>query len=138
MGISKDMTIPPPIQSRMYQELSNGMLGFNQVQKIADVPFPFPYAQLMIVLITFYSCFIPVYMACFTKSYLAAPILSFLLFEGVWGINACATELENPLGPDINDITLVDFHCRFVRAIQEIAEANSVRKPAGETQNDVA
>ncbi|CAE6968541.1 unnamed protein product, partial [Symbiodinium sp. CCMP2456] len=36
----KDIDIAPPIQSRMYQELSNGMLGFNNCLKIADVPFP--------------------------------------------------------------------------------------------------
>merc|ERR1719392_125561 len=96
--ISSDIDIPPPIQSRIYQELSNGMLGFNQAMKIADVPFPFPYAQLLLVLLTLYVCIIPVYMVCFTQSAIGAPVLSFLLFEGIWGINETAKELENPFG----------------------------------------
>lgn len=125
--ISKDIDIAPPIQSRVYQELSNGMLGFNQVQKIADVPFPFPYAQLMLLLLAFYSIFIPIYIVVFTRSSIVSPILTFLLFEGVWGINASATELENPFGPDVNDITVVDFHNRFVQTIEEIIEADAVR-----------
>jgi len=122
--ISSDLCIAPPIQSRMYQELSNGMLGFNQAMKIADVPFPFPYAQLLLVLLTFYVCIIPVYMVCFTQSAIGAPVLTFLLFEGIWGINETAKELENPFGPDVNDITLADFHLRFVELCEEIFTAH--------------
>merc|ERR550525_1624912 len=101
------------------------MLGFNQAQKIADVPFPFPYAQLLLVLLVCFSCFIPVYMVCFVKSYIATPILSFLLFEGIWGINETAKELENPFGADSNDITLADFHVRFVDLLEEICHAHT-------------
>lgn len=123
--ISGDILIAAPIQSRVYQELSNGMLGFNQAQKIADVPFPFPYAQLLLVLLTCFALFIPVYMVVFTRSYIAAPILSFLLFEGIWGMNETAKELENPFGADSNDITLADFHARFVDLIEEIRGAHT-------------
>merc|ERR1719316_2486132 len=33
--------------SRCYQELSNGMLGYNQSLKISDVPFPFIFAHIL-------------------------------------------------------------------------------------------
>ena len=46
---------------RMYQELSNGMLGFYNCLKIADVPFPLPYAQLLGLLLIAFSCLIPFY-----------------------------------------------------------------------------
>eukprot|EP00971_Amphidinium_carterae_P009955 196514-Amphidinium_carterae.1 len=49
------------------QELSNGMLGFNNSLKIADVPFPFPYAQLLTLALVAFSCFIPVYVSVFTQ-----------------------------------------------------------------------
>jgi hypothetical protein len=32
----------------MYQELSNGMLGYNNALKVADVPFPFPYVHFVV------------------------------------------------------------------------------------------
>ena len=41
--------MPPPILSRVYQELSNAMLGFNSAMKVATTPFPFPYAQLNVI-----------------------------------------------------------------------------------------
>lgn len=129
--VSKDLDAAPPIQSRMYQELSNGMLGLNQACKLADVPFPFPYAQMLTLLLVCYSFFIPVYITCFTPSYIAASILSFALFEGIWGLNETAKELENPFGPDVNDITLIDFHLRFVDLCEEVYEAHKVKVDDG-------
>jgi predicted membrane chloride channel (bestrophin family) len=121
--ISKDLCIAPPIQTRMYQELSNGMLGFNQCVKLADVPFPFPYAQILTVLLAFYVCFIPVYVVVFTQSMIVGPIMAFALFQGIWGLNETAKELENPFGIDVNDVTLVDFHLRFMEVCDEVMEA---------------
>eukprot|EP00406_Dinophysis_acuminata_P013495 CAMPEP_0179238862 /NCGR_PEP_ID=MMETSP0797-20121207/15169_1 /TAXON_ID=47934 /ORGANISM="Dinophysis acuminata, Strain DAEP01" /LENGTH=514 /DNA_ID=CAMNT_0020946177 /DNA_START=252 /DNA_END=1796 /DNA_ORIENTATION=+ len=132
--ISKDIDIAPPIQSRMYQELSNGMLGFNNSLKIADVPFPFPYAQLLTLLLTVFALFIPVYIVVFTKSMFASPILSFIVFQGFWGINEVAKELENPFGTDENDISLADFHARFMDMLSEVEEARGINKWAPETK----
>lgn len=124
----KDLDISPPIQSRMYQELSNGMLGFNNCLKIADVPFPFPYAQLLSVLIVMFSAFVPVYIVVFTKSMTAGPILTFLITIGLWGLNEVAKELENPFGLDVNHISLVDFHARFVDALADIQLAHEAKE----------
>lgn len=127
----KDIDIAPPIQSRMYQELSNGMLGFNNCLKIADVPFPLPFAQLLGLLLVAFSCFIPVYVINFTGSPIAGPVLCFFLFESLWCLNEVAKELENPFGQDINDIHLPDFHMRFVDCLQDV----SVDDQAGMLKN---
>jgi len=128
--ISTDLVIAPPIQSRMYQELSNGMLALNQAQKIADVPFPFLYAQLLSILIACYSCFIPVYIAVLTQSFIAGPILALVLFQGIWCINLIATQMENPFGNDVNDIPLVDFHDRFLDLCTEVHVGHKVKLAA--------
>lgn len=124
--VSKDLDIAPPIQSRMYQELSNGMLGFSNAQKIADVPFPFPYAQLLTVVLVMYSVFIPLYVTIFTRSMVIGPVMTFLLFVGVWCVNEVAIELENPFGTDLNDISVPDFHLRFSDALTDIRRANGI------------
>lgn len=126
--LSKDIDIAPPIQSRMYQELSNGMLGFSNALKIADVPFPFPYAQLLTIVLFLYSLFIPVYITCFTDSMILGPIMTFFLFHGVWCVNEVAKELENPFGNDSNDICLPDFHARFIDACNDIHIAHCEKK----------
>jgi len=128
--ISSDIEAAPPIQSRMYQELSNGMLGFNQCMKLADVPFPFPYAQMLTWLLCCFAAFIPVYITVFSKSMYVSTIMSFFLFEGIWGLNETAKELENPFGSDENDICLGDFHLRFVDCLDEVFETCSLKDPA--------
>lgn len=121
---SADMETAPPIQSRMYQELSNGMLGFNQCMKLADVPFPFPYAQMLSCLLCCFAVFIPVYVTAFTKSMIVSCILSFCIFSALWGLNETAKELENPFGTDDNDICLGDFHLRFMDCCEEVFDSS--------------
>jgi len=125
--VSKDIDIAPPVQSRMYQELSNGMLGFNNSLKIADVPFPFPYAQLLTLALVAFSCCIPVYVAVFTEDLITGPLVAFFIFQGMWGVNEVAKELENPFGSDVNDISLQDFHERFVQALRETNVAHQCK-----------
>jgi len=38
--------VAPPIISRLYQFISDGMVGYNQARKVAYVPFPFPHGQI--------------------------------------------------------------------------------------------
>lgn len=118
-----DLGIPPPIQSRMYQELSNGMVGFNNVMKIADVPFPLPYAQLMAMLLWSWTLLIPIYVMMFVKSRVAGPIVALLMFASIWCANLLAMELENPVSGEANDISALDFHDRFVDAICTVAKS---------------
>jgi hypothetical protein len=110
----------------MYQELSEGMLAFLENEKIADVPFPFPYAQMLNVLVLSWSFFVPVWVACFTQSMFAGPIITFMIFQSVWCIQEVARDLENPFGDDANDIPLYDFHKRFCVAMQETHRALDV------------
>lgn len=124
-ALSPDMDAAPPIQSRMYQELSNGMLAFKMAMKLGDVPFPFPFAQILSLLLTIFTFLIPIYMIAFTDSQTLAPLLSFGLCMGMWGLNETAIELENPLGSDVNDILLMDFHLRFIDMVQETQHAHA-------------
>jgi len=130
--ISPDLQIAPPIQSRMYQEISNGMLGFNNAVKIADVPFPFQFAQLFNLLVLSFSCFIPIYAAVSTESLILSPLIAFVSFEAIFVINKVAMELETPFGTAVNDISVKDFHARFLESALDLTsglldEAESMR-----------
>jgi len=124
---SPDLDIAPPIQSRMYQELSNGMLGFSQCLKLADVPFPMPFAQILQCVLSVFAVVTPAYVVAFTDSYLIGAVMTFLAVQGVWGFNELAKELENPFGKDDNDLSLMDFHCRFVDSVNEIEGASQAK-----------
>jgi hypothetical protein len=94
--------------------------------KVADVPFPFPYGQMQALLVILFSCFLPVWVAIFTQSFIAGPIISFMLFLSFWCVNEVAKDLENPFGQDINDIPLFDFHKRFCVSMAETHRALDV------------
>merc|ERR1711971_1235317 len=53
------LLIPAPILSRVYQTLSRGFVNLLNAKKIKDVRFPFPYAQVMAVLLLFLAVFTP-------------------------------------------------------------------------------
>ena len=70
------VTIPGPVLSRLYQEMSNGMLGFNQALHIALIPFPFPFAQLIALLVSLLVVAIPFFVTAFAPGYALAPAMS--------------------------------------------------------------
>jgi hypothetical protein len=103
------ITIPPPILSRVYQTLSRGLVNLLNAKKIKDTNFPFPYAQVIRLLLIVHSLFTPLMMTQIVKSKIFAAILSFLPIFGMYCINFIAGELEMPFGSDENDLPLKHF-----------------------------
>lgn len=110
--------IPPPIISRCYQELSNGMLGFNQAMKMADIPFPFPFLQLMELLLVCYSLLLPVYAAQFTGGLFSSPFLATIVSLAFWSLSEISRELETPFADGPNQLPVIDMHERFVEVVR--------------------
>merc|ERR1712232_6259 len=106
---SSELAVAPPIQSRVYQEISNGMLGFNNALKVADVPFPFPYSQIVLMLLLVWTCLVPPYIMSFTRSFIVGPVLAFLVSSFMFCMNRIAVELENPFGQTANKVCVPEF-----------------------------
>merc|ERR1719395_501808 len=58
------LKIPPPILSRVYQTLSRGFVNLLNAKKIADTRFPFPYAQLITILLLIQTILTPLMISC--------------------------------------------------------------------------
>lgn len=98
------MPAPPPIQSRVFQELSNGTMNMNNAQKIAATPFPFPYAQMSTVLLLIHWILTPILMCSWTGHWVWSFIWTFTPVLSFWCINLIAAEIEQPFGNDANDL----------------------------------
>merc|ERR1719498_613105 len=129
------LTVPPPIISRFYQELSNGLVGFSQAYKVTSTPFPFPFAQILALLLSVFCVVCPIIVVQMTSGYILPPILSFCAILSYWGLNQIAVELENPFGDDDNDLPLIDMHRFFVDAVEEAYIAQP-RQNTWSAQND--
>jgi len=111
------LAVPPPICTRIFQELSNGMLGFNHAIKIHDTPFPFPYVQLItlqLLILTVTSGFV---INVFVESPIWGCLFAIITVGGYYAINEVAKELEDPFGDDPNDLPMelyqYEFNCRL-------------------------
>merc|ERR1719284_1794646 len=97
---------PPPITSRIFSQLTDGMLGFHQALKVAHVPFPFPFAQMVSFFLVVLLTMLPFYIDAFTKNVVFTAVSCFFLPLAFCGLNVISVELEAPFGEDPNDVDI--------------------------------
>lgn len=98
------LNIPPPILSRVFQELEKAMVEYNQVMQIMTIHFPFPYAQCCVVLICLYALFAPIVMVSWVSQPVMGALFTFTVASCYFSLELIAAELENPFGDDWNDL----------------------------------
>jgi len=101
--------VPPPILTRVFQELSRGLVAAKDVQKIAEFPFPFPYTQLLLAMLVAETVLTPVMAANTIEHPAWAGVVSFCAVLALWSINYIAGELEQPFGDGVNDLPITDM-----------------------------
>lgn len=108
---------PPPIVSRLFQFISDGMVGYNQARKVAYIPFPFAHTQLTTFFVVVIIYYVPILILTFVNGIVAAAILNFLtvcVFVGLWQVS---NELEDPFRNVPNDLPLNYFQAQFNEAL---------------------
>ncbi|CAI5938852.1 unnamed protein product [Closterium sp. NIES-64] len=108
-GISQDA----PIVSRIYQVLSDGMLGYENALKIVNTPFPFPFAQCVALLLHINALVIPLLMADWLADPFLASAITLLSVFSFYLLNEVAREIEEPFRFDPNDLPVVYLHHKF-------------------------
>merc|ERR1712179_123778 len=99
---------PPPILSRAFQEVSRGIVNLQNARKIAEFPYPYPLAQISMLLQILHWFVFPFASALFLSRGFAA-LLSLSTIFGIWCIHFNAIELEFPFGERINDLPMMEF-----------------------------
>jgi hypothetical protein len=100
--------VDPPIVSRIYQCVSDAMLGYNLARKVAYVPFPFPHNQLTAFFTFVMMVILPILMLSYVHSLIIATILNALVIAVFVGLYEVGRELEAPFRNVPNDIR--EFH----------------------------
>ena len=109
---------PPPIVSRIFQEISNGLLAYNNATKLKEVPVPFAYVQFNALLLLLFTVLAPVAVACFTpKSVILSAVTSFIVVGSFTAIWLVANEMEDPFGCEANDMPMLSYHEEFCASI---------------------
>jgi len=125
----KVLSAPPPILGRVFQELGGGHDSLVLARKMTELPFPFPYAQMISVLLMLHWLLCPCVSIFLTKSLLWSCVLTFLQVTALWGINYIAAEIESPFGRDANDLDLEEMAIDMNDSLFLLLERNTQRPP---------
>jgi len=123
------LRVAPPILSRVYQTLSRGLVNLLNATKIKNTRFPFPYAQLVTVLILALALWTPLLVTSLLKSYWMAAGVTFLPVFGTVCLNLIAIQLEMPFGNDLNDLPLESFQDDMNRGLLLLLSPGSDIRP---------
>eukprot|EP00929_Paragymnodinium_shiwhaense_P042084 TRINITY_DN21843_c0_g1_i1.p1 TRINITY_DN21843_c0_g1~~TRINITY_DN21843_c0_g1_i1.p1 ORF type:complete len:530 (-),score=61.03 TRINITY_DN21843_c0_g1_i1:171-1760(-) len=123
------VSAPPPIISRVFQELGQGMKDFNNARRIKLVPFPFPYAQILSLMLCLHSFLNIGVAACTMQNQAAAFGRCFMSAFVFWSLNYIAIEIENPYGEDDNDLPLVQLAASFNSALMNLLQPGAQKPP---------
>eukprot|EP00746_Dinoflagellata_sp_MGD_P136039 gnl/MRDRNA2_/MRDRNA2_70029_c0_seq1.p1 gnl/MRDRNA2_/MRDRNA2_70029_c0~~gnl/MRDRNA2_/MRDRNA2_70029_c0_seq1.p1 ORF type:complete len:763 (-),score=98.42 gnl/MRDRNA2_/MRDRNA2_70029_c0_seq1:105-2219(-) len=121
----KIIDIAAPVLNRVYSMVEEGVSSYESAYKLAAVPYPYPLAQMMQVLMYAYMILIPIVIEKFTGVGVLTPFLSCLIVLCYWGLDRVARELENPFGEDANDLPLHDFCATYNDTIQQMAQVQN-------------
>jgi len=127
------IAVPPPIVSRVYQELSKGLVNLHNARKIADTPFPFPYAQIIALLLLFHLIATPIILSTLLPSYLWACSITLFTTAGMWSINLIAGQLEQPFGDDENDLPIETLQVDMNASLLMLLDPRSHKMPTLKT-----
>ncbi|CAE7024865.1 unnamed protein product, partial [Symbiodinium sp. CCMP2456] len=134
------LDIPPPILSRVYQTLSRGFVNLLNAVKIKDTNFPFPWAQMIMILLVVHSVFTPCVVTSFMTSYQWAIPVTFVPVFGMFALNQVAAQLEMPFGQDDNDLPLEHFQKEMnqslLQLMHEMSDHLPSTKPSAKTHVD--
>jgi ion channel-forming bestrophin family protein len=94
-----------PMQTKIDATVTEFLKQYQGLTKIATVPIPFPYAQMVKVSLVLFILAAPFFMVADYR-WATAP-LNFVLSVVLLGIDEIAVEIEDPFGTDANDIDLL-------------------------------
>eukprot|EP01025_Chloroclados_australasicus_P009970 TRINITY_DN13879_c0_g2_i10.p2 TRINITY_DN13879_c0_g2~~TRINITY_DN13879_c0_g2_i10.p2 ORF type:complete len:252 (+),score=12.30 TRINITY_DN13879_c0_g2_i10:727-1482(+) len=131
---SGGFNVPGPLVSHLFTVMSEGMLAFEHCRKLNHTPFPFPWAQMVLILMLLHMLTVPVMICAFIRDTYIAIVLSFMAVQTYWALNEVARELEDPfMAPDPNDIPFTQLQLLFNERI--IAYYNSVGNYPGRSKS---
>jgi len=101
--------------------LASAQLSFEMVVQILTTPLPLSYACLCKTLLTCWMASFP-FTVDFSLGYFGGVAIPILIVLALLGIDAIATELENPFGDDANDLDILELIHNLEGEAMEVLE----------------
>lgn len=92
--------------SRIYTCLSDGLAGYENCRKLMDTQFPFPWAQVILLLVVLFVIMLPFVVAAYIGPTWAACVGNFFCVLSYWALHEVSYDIEEPFVYDPNDLPL--------------------------------
>jgi len=123
------LNIPAPVLTRVFQQLEKGMVDYSQVLLIMTIPFPFPYTQICWMLVRVNMIVSPFVMCLWTDFPWVAALFTLVTTGCIHTLSLIATEIENPLGDDVNDLPCHQYHADFNDHLVLLLQDGTLKPP---------
>jgi len=121
--------VAPPILSRVYNQLGNGIVNLNNARKITDFPIPFPLAQMVTIMLLCHFVVTTIICASSVDTLFWCGFLSFTVVFSFQSVNYIAVELEMPFGDDANDLPLQEMQEDFIKSLKALMHPTAQTPP---------
>mmetsp|Transcript_90870 Transcript_90870/g.261848 ORF Transcript_90870/g.261848 Transcript_90870/m.261848 type:complete len:611 (+) Transcript_90870:73-1905(+) len=128
------LPMAPPVISRVFQELSRGVVNVNNVRKISEFLFPFPYAQLISIMLLVHFVLTPILTSVLLDTWWWAMLASFISVFALWSLNYVAAEIECPFGDDDNDLPMQALQKYMNRTLASLLDSEAQVVPVADTR----
>merc|ERR1719265_310594 len=125
-----ELTCPPPIMTRVFNEISNGSVAHHRAMAISRIPFPKIYIQTCSCLVLLSSLIQAFFMHTFVNHALASFVFSFVQTLFMWSLIFTAGELDNPFGADDNDLNLPIMQRQMNKRLALLLKHKARRTPS--------
>eukprot|EP00930_Biecheleria_cincta_P058525 TRINITY_DN44342_c0_g1_i1.p1 TRINITY_DN44342_c0_g1~~TRINITY_DN44342_c0_g1_i1.p1 ORF type:complete len:573 (+),score=64.87 TRINITY_DN44342_c0_g1_i1:76-1794(+) len=125
----KVLDAAPPILTRSFQELSRGIVNLNNVRRIKDIPFPYPYHQTTLMIMILHWFLTPIVACMYVQSAVLASCFIFIGQTGLWSVIFISAEMDQPFGEDPNDLPMAEMQRDFNRSLLSLLHPMSQRVP---------
>mmetsp|Transcript_127630 Transcript_127630/g.330848 ORF Transcript_127630/g.330848 Transcript_127630/m.330848 type:complete len:381 (+) Transcript_127630:1293-2435(+) len=123
------LKVAPPILTRVYNQLGNGIVILNNAEKLNDFPMPFPLAQIIIFMLLLHWGITALVVATSMSHPVWVFLTSFAAVFGFWGVHYIGLELEQPFGDDPNDVPLCELQRVLNTSLRELMHVRARTPP---------
>ena len=118
-GMSVDA---PVLATGIYRNFQSANTAFHQCLKIVQTPFPFPYAQFVMLVLCLYTVAVPFFICQIVDGTLPAIMISVISVSAYATMNEVARQLEDPFGHEVNQLPIEDLHLDFNERLWTITQ----------------
>jgi len=120
----------PPLVTRIFQELGQGMFELMHVRKVNETPIPFPYAQLLTCLLIIHYATTLFALPFVLDNELMVAISSFISVFAYSGAYYLAHEIERPFGDGVNDLPMTEYSKSMNRSLFALLDPRTQTVPS--------